>query len=180
MEQLESTQSSEETDKALYSKLKRNVRKGLKGLDNFLGFFPIQRVVIPYLLQGLEGREDSIYSSDICISVPTGEGKTLCYVIPIANYLYTRSYPTLTALIIVPTRELANQVGQVFALFTKSTRDKLPIKTLILTGQQPFNNETKQLKSIRPDILVTTPGRLSEHYHHLLNETPRNNDAQKI
>lgn len=144
------------------------MRKGLDEIEGFTGFFPIQQKVIPYILNGINSDINNCYSSDICISVPTGEGKTLCYVIPISNYLYNRTFPSLTVLVLVPTRELANQVKNVFTIFTKVNKGRFPIKITTLTGQQSFSSEMHQLSTIQPDIVISTPGRLCEHYNQLI------------
>lgn len=74
-------------------------------------FFPIQRAVIPHLIQNNSRR--CLHTRDICASAPTGSGKTIAYVLPIVNTLC--NMPTtvkrLRALIMLPSRELAMQVG---------------------------------------------------------------------
>lgn len=166
--QLDNAKVEEEKDEKLFERLNRNVKKGLKEIEGFKGFFPVQQEVIPYILDGMNRDVNNYYSSDICISVPTGEGKTLCYVIPIANYLYDRTYPCLSVLVLVPTRELANQVKSVFAVFTKTGKGRFPIQIVTLTGQQPFYSEVQQLSKIQPDVVISTPGRLCEHYSQLV------------
>ncbi|KAH8740134.1 hypothetical protein FG386_001795 [Cryptosporidium ryanae] len=162
---------NEHQDKSneLIKGLNKNVRKGIKKMTNYNGLFPIQEKVIPYILNSIDKDVNNRYSNDICISVPTGEGKTLCYVIPISNYLYNRPYPCLSVLVLVPTRELANQVKSVFSIFTSKNKGRFPIKITTLTGQHSFSNEMRELNSVNaPDIVISTPGRLCEHYDQLL------------
>ncbi|KAK6588458.1 hypothetical protein RS030_4593 [Cryptosporidium xiaoi] len=160
---------SQNKNDELIKHLNKNVRKGIKKMNNYHGLFPIQEKAIPYILNSINNDMNSRYSSDICISVPTGEGKTLCYVIPISNYLYNRPYPCLSVLVLVPTRELANQVKSVFNIFTSKNKGKFPIKITTLTGQHSFSSEMKELNSLStPDIVISTPGRLCEHYNQLM------------
>ncbi|OII72420.1 EIF4a-1 family RNA SFII helicase [Cryptosporidium ubiquitum] len=166
--QLDNTEIDQKNDEDLLKRFNKNIKKGLKEIEGFTGFFPIQQKVIPYILNGINSDINNYYSSDICISVPTGEGKTLCYVIPIANYLYNRTFPSLSVLVLVPTRELANQVKNVFTIFTKVNKGRFPIKITTLTGQQSFSNEMHQLSTIQPDVVISTPGRLCEHYNQLI------------
>ncbi|KAL5369828.1 eIF4a-1-like RNA SFII helicase Dbp6p [Cryptosporidium parvum] len=166
--QLDNTEIDQKNDESLLKRFNKNIKKGLKEIEGFTGFFPIQQKVIPYILDGINCDVNNYYSSDVCISVPTGEGKTLCYVIPIANYLYNRTYPNLSVLVLVPTRELANQVKNVFTIFTKVNKGRFPIKITTLTGQQSFSNEMHQLSTIQPDVVISTPGRLCEHYNQLV------------
>ncbi|KAH7650194.1 hypothetical protein FG379_003274 [Cryptosporidium bovis] len=160
---------SQNKNDELIKHLHKNVRKGIKKMNNYHGLFPIQEKAIPYILNSINNDMNSRYSSDICISVPTGEGKTLCYVIPISNYLYNRPYPCLSVLVLVPTRELANQVKSVFNIFTSENKGKFPIKITTLTGQHSFSSEMKELNSLStPDVVISTPGRLCEHYNQLM------------
>lgn len=69
--------------------------------------FAIQSAVLPMLLSGPKH-----YSGDICISAATGSGKTLAYVLPMVQSLRNRPVTRLRGLIVVPTRELVNQVKE--------------------------------------------------------------------
>ncbi|KAJ7333122.1 ATP-dependent RNA helicase ddx51 [Desmophyllum pertusum] len=132
--------------------------------------FPVQSVVIPAILSQMEinscfgsGGYDP---SDICVSAPTGSGKTLAYVLPIVQSLLKRVVCHLRALVILPTKDLANQVKQVFELFTEGTN----LRVGLASGSKSFAKDQEQLVSLsscgsssRVDILICTPGRLVDH-----------------
>ncbi|EEA06512.1 ATP-dependent RNA helicase DBP6, putative [Cryptosporidium muris RN66] len=173
--------NNDHKDKDILKILHKNIKKGIKSINGFKKFFPIQYKVIPYILKGINKDRNSLYSSDICISVPTGEGKTLCYVIPIINYLQSKSFQHLSSLILVPTRELANQIKNTFIIFSNKYKGPYPIRLMTLTGQSSFSIELQQLNHIIPDIIICTPGRLYEHYYHLCSlENLNNNQIPKI
>lgn len=77
--------------------------------------FPIQAAVIPELLKSSLGLLlalcGGLAPQDLCVCAPTGCGKTLCYVIPIVSALLVRRRCRLAALVVVPSQELALQVG---------------------------------------------------------------------
>ena len=116
-----------------------------------------------------------VYASskvDLIIQARTGEGKTLCYGIPICNYIlnfYERSEEMIhkispVALIIVPTRELSIQVKKHLdkILIDNSTQKSLyKIKVLNLLGGMAIEKQKREL-SRNPEILISTPGRLWE------------------
>lgn len=52
------------------------------------------------------------FERDICVNSPTGTGKTLAYALPIVQILSTRKIRCLRALVVLPTRDLALQVGR--------------------------------------------------------------------
>ncbi|MCI10484.1 DEAD-box ATP-dependent RNA helicase 1-like, partial [Trifolium medium] len=54
------------------------------------------------------------FERDICVNSPTGSGKTLAYALPLVQMLSDRITRCLRALVVVPTRDLALQVKQVF------------------------------------------------------------------
>ncbi|EGZ27955.1 hypothetical protein PHYSODRAFT_258291 [Phytophthora sojae] len=137
-------------------------------------FFPVQAVAIPKILAS-----DSDRVTDICISAPTGSGKTLTYVVPIVQRLLPRVVCRVRALIVLPSRDLAVQVHQIVQQFVKGT----PLKCGLAIGQSNFAVEQSALvgdvsgekvssttdggRSL-VDILVATPGRLVDH----LEQTP--------
>ncbi|MDY2957479.1 DEAD/DEAH box helicase [Floccifex sp.] len=111
-------------------------------------FLPIQEKVVPILRE----------KKDCIVQAKTGSGKTLSYVLPILESL-TVNQKQAQCLVLVPTRELAKQVKEVFdqvGCFKK-------IKTLCLTGKSPISYQEQDLKQ-RVHVIVGTPGRVLEHF----------------
>uniref|UniRef100_A0A8C9MJ47 ATP-dependent RNA helicase n=1 Tax=Serinus canaria TaxID=9135 RepID=A0A8C9MJ47_SERCA len=144
----------------------------MNGIDSF---FPVQAEVIPAILQSaahgyLLGRA-GYRPRDICVSAPTGSGKTLSFVIPIVQVLLDRVVCHVRALAVLPTKELAQQVSKVFNVYTDGTG----LKVVLITGQKSFAKEQEMLVQKKvtgycslADIVVATPGRLTDH----INQTP--------
>lgn len=144
----------------------------LKNLHNngIQHFFPVQAEVIPAILesaqQGLLIGRGGYKPRDICVSAPTGSGKTLSFVIPIIQVLMDRVVCEVRALAVLPTKELAQQVHRVFASYAEGTS----LKVVMLAGQKSFAAEQASLSEHRwnmrrslADIVVATPGRLIDH-----------------
>jgi len=106
---------------------------------------PIQQKTIPL---GLEG-------SDLIGIAQTGTGKTLAFAIPIIQKILTEKKLTL---IVLPTRELALQVDEVFQQVGKS----LGINTAVLIGGAPFGPQVWAIRR-RPHVVIGTPGRIIDH-----------------
>jgi len=107
--------------------------------------FRIQALVLPDALGGL----------DILARAPTGSGKTLAFAVPIVE----RTVPAdrrPTALVLVPTRELA---GQVTSEFESLARAK-GLKVASAYGGVPLKSQANRAKGAH--ILVATPGRLQD------------------
>ena len=107
--------------------------------------FKIQELVIP---DALEGR-------DILAKSPTGSGKTLAFALPIVEFVEPDDKPA-TALVLVPTRELATQVAEELTIV--GTPSKLRVATVY--GGVPIPAQAKKAKTAH--ILVATPGRLED------------------
>ncbi|KAJ8924518.1 hypothetical protein NQ315_007316 [Exocentrus adspersus] len=129
-------------------------------------FFPVQAVVIPYLLRAI-ANSCVISPCDICVSAPTGSGKTLAYALPVIQALKKYIAKKIRALVILPTQDLATQVFKVFKTYSQGTR----IDVGLVTGKNAFQVEQNQLIAenkafgllSKVDILVCTPGRLVDH-----------------
>jgi len=106
---------------------------------------PIQQQAIPHALEG----------SDLIGIAQTGTGKTLAFGLPIVHRLRDLKGP---ALILVPTRELALQVEDVFHKIT----EPFGMRTAVLIGGAPMNRQIGQLRG-RPAVIIATPGRLLDH-----------------
>ena len=111
--------------------------------------YPIQEAAIPAILAG----------KDILGIAQTGSGKTASFVLPILQQFQQKPVAPnrfIKALILVPTRELAVQVGDVFKLF--STHLPRPVKTLAVFGGVSINPQMIRLRGV--EVLIATPGRL--------------------
>lgn len=126
-------------------------------------FFPVQEAVVSFL------KDEK--NRDLCVSAPTGSGKTLSYVLPIVDAIKDRFLQRLQAIVIVPTKDLVSQVKEAFMPFCRS----LGLKAAAFNGSLSFKEEQKLLGdadvlasrseySCHIDILVTTPNRLVDHF----------------
>jgi ATP-dependent RNA helicase DDX51/DBP6 len=125
--------------------------------------FPIQATVVPMLL---EREQATSHPGDLCITSPTGSGKTLSYVLPILNTLSQRTRPRLQALIVLPTRQLVSQVFKVMtglASYRGFCDGRAPLQIDALTGQTSLANEQAMLTKAGSDVIIATPGRLVDH-----------------
>jgi len=107
--------------------------------------FEVQAKSIPDILDG----------SDVCCRAPTGSGKTLAFGLPLITNCKPAhpNYPT--ALIVTPTRELAEQISNVLEPLAKQTK----LSVLSIYGGTSYGKQRQRLgKGV--DIVVATPGRL--------------------
>ncbi|KAM6377924.1 ATP-dependent RNA helicase DDX51 [Pluvialis apricaria] len=144
-------------------------------MNGIESFFPVQAEVIPAILQSASNGylmgQGGYRPKDICVSAPTGSGKTLSFVIPIVQVLLHRVVCQVRALVVLPTKELAQQVSKVFNIYTDGTG----LKVVLITGQKSFAKEQEMLVQKKvtgycslADIIVATPGRLTDH----ISQTP--------
>lgn len=116
------------------------------------GFFrttDIQYKAIPSILKG----------EDVLAIAQTGTGKTAAFAIPLIEMIHSEKSSKravgIKALIMVPTRELAQQIGEVFNRLAKHTK----VKPFALFGGVEQDAQIKKLQD-GIDILISTPGRM--------------------
>lgn len=117
--------------------------------ENYKSPYPIQKEAIPMVLKG----------KDVLGIAQTGSGKTASYVLPILSTLNHKQRAKdrqVDVLVLVPTRELAEQVKDVFNLFEKGISNT--VKTMAIYGGVSINPQMKALFGV--SVLVATPGRL--------------------
>lgn len=93
---------------------------------------------------------------DLVLLSPTGSGKTLAYLLPLVSSLKL-GQQGVQAVILVPSRELALQIEQVF----KSMNTEFKIMSCY--GGRPAMDEHRTMKGICPSVIVGTPGRMNDH-----------------
>jgi ATP-dependent RNA helicase RhlE len=107
--------------------------------------FTIQELVLPDALQGL----------DVLVRSPTGSGKTLAFALPIVERT-SAGDGRPSALVLVPTRELAAQVTAEFQPLAQAKG----LRVAAAYGGVPIRSQAKSIKGAH--ILVATPGRLED------------------
>jgi superfamily II DNA/RNA helicase len=120
---------------------------------NFRECTPIQEKAIPVLLEG----------HDLIGIAQTGTGKTAAYLLPVLDKLSSGNYPqdAVNCLIMVPTRELAQQIDQQIEGFSYFTNIS---GTAVYGGNDGIRFEQeKRGFAMGTDIVVATPGRLISH-----------------
>ncbi|MEQ9115953.1 MAG: DEAD/DEAH box helicase [Rickettsiales bacterium] len=127
-------------------KLPKEINASLEKL-NFEEMTPIQEKAIPLALEG----------KDILGSAQTGTGKTAAFAIPLIAKLMANKESN--AIVLAPTRELANQVMQTVQSLLPP---ELYRETILLIGGAPMPKQLKRLRSF-PRIVVGTPGRINDH-----------------
>ena len=112
---------------------------------------PIQAEAIPYALAG----------QDVLGIAQTGTGKTAAFTLPMIDRLKAgRSKARMPrALVIAPTRELADQVAMSFEKYAKGQR----LSWALLIGGVSFSDQEQKLDR-GVDVVIATPGRLLDHF----------------
>lgn len=109
---------------------------------------PVQAMALPAVLSG----------ADVRARAKTGSGKTAAFGIGLLNRIAVSDFST-QALVLCPTRELADQVSKELRRLARFAQN---IKILTLCGGQPMGHQLDSLVHA-PHIVVGTPGRIQEH-----------------
>ena len=119
---------------------------------NFTEPTPVQAAAIPPALEG----------HDLRVTAQTGSGKTAAFLLPLLNRLLgdgnSKARTEVRSLILLPTRELAQQILKEVERFAQYTF----LRGELITGGEDFKVQAAMLRK-QPDVLIATPGRLLEH-----------------
>lgn len=127
-----------------------NLSAGLQNSLERLGYAKptdIQKQAIPSILAG----------KDVLGTAQTGTGKTGAFLIPLITFL--EKTPTEKAIILAPTRELAQQIFKVALDMIKHDRN---LRLALLIGGDSMTKQLFHLKQ-KPRIIIGTPGRVNDH-----------------
>jgi len=129
----------------------------------------LEKLKITELNQMQHAALEAAKKGDVLLLSPTGSGKTLGFLLPLLGLLDPK-IPTVQALILVPSRELALQIEQVFKTIGSG------FKVNVCYGGHPVKIERNNL-SQPPAVLVGTPGRIA---HHLRRESFTTNTIKTL
>lgn len=123
--------------------------------SGYLTMTPIQAKAIPIVLQG----------RDVMGAAQTGTGKTAAFSIPLLQRMLKYENPSVSparhpvrALVLAPTRELADQVADNVKKYAKHTQ----LRSVVVFGGVDMKPQTAALKA-GVEVLIATPGRLLDH-----------------
>ena len=111
-------------------------------------------IVNPFEIQ-LATISDALAGRDVCGGAPTGSGKTIAYGIPLVAKVQRSQSKAPRALILAPTRELAEQIGTEIRTFSGNAR------VGIVYGGVGYQDQSRMLRN-GVEILVACPGRLED------------------
>ncbi len=113
---------------------------------------PIQEKAIPSILEG----------RDVIGLAQTGTGKTAAFILPLLSLLYgierNGKFRKIKGLVLAPTRELAQQVGEVVKPFASAAN----LKSCVIVGGVSISTQFRNLRK-GSDIVIGTPGRVEDH-----------------
>lgn len=119
--------------------IEKTIEKGFEELT------PIQKQCIPEILK----------QRDVVGQAETGSGKTVAFCLPILEKIKPKQ--GLQTVVLTPTRELCQQVTDVFTSFGK----KMGINTISIYGGVGINPQIKNIRTA--EVVVATPGRMLDH-----------------
>jgi ATP-dependent RNA helicase DeaD len=135
-----------DSDSSLFQELAEDIQAGIRDLG-WTNPMPVQARVLPLMREG----------GDLIVQARTGSGKTGAFGIPIAERIDTSS-PTSQALVMAPTRELANQV----AIEVEAIGRHRGVRTLPIYGGVGYGAQNDGLQE-GAHVIVGTPGRMLDH-----------------
>ncbi|XP_014672423.1 PREDICTED: ATP-dependent RNA helicase DDX55-like [Priapulus caudatus] len=141
-----------------WSNLGVSISKVTHNAIQALGFkraTPVQAACIPQFMR----------NKDVAVEAITGSGKTLAFVIPILEILLKREdklkKKEVGAIIVTPTRELAQQIDDVLSHFLKFTKE---LTHIVFVGGGSTEQDITQFAEHGANIITATPGRLEDMF----------------
>ncbi|XP_047953701.1 DEAD-box ATP-dependent RNA helicase 18-like, partial [Salvia hispanica] len=118
---------------------------------------PVQAATIPWLCT----------HKDVAVDAATGSGKTLAFLLPLVEILRRAAPPKphqVVGVVISPTRELALQIFKVAEPFIATLSN---VRPMLLVGGAEVKADTTKIEEEGANLLIGTPGRLSDIMEHM-------------
>uniref|UniRef100_A0A8C9GBP1 ATP-dependent RNA helicase n=1 Tax=Piliocolobus tephrosceles TaxID=591936 RepID=A0A8C9GBP1_9PRIM len=150
-------QALSESEKVLIEKveeLDQDIKKSLLEVFQYKELTDVQKLIYENVLKVNK-------KNDLLIQAKTGTGKTISYLLLVIDDILKNRIMSVHTLIIVPTRELANQIyNEAKMLLTFKNN----INVLTLIGGIKRREDQINIRRVKPDIVICTVGRLLDHF----------------
>lgn len=118
---------------------------------------PLQTALLPSLLRFVELGERVGVARDVVCAAPTGAGKTLCYAVPVLNYVLRHvAHASPRAIIVTASKDLAEQVDKTFRSLLRGDSS---VRVVSLFGAAKRNLQRERALVVDAHVLITTPTR---------------------
>lgn len=131
-----------------------DIKKSLLTVFQYKELTNVQKIVYENIIK--EKKEN-----DLLIQAKTGSGKTIAYLMLVLNDMLQNKNLSVHTLILVPTRELANQIYNETKMLLTYKRN---INVLTLIGGIKRRDDQINIRRVKPDIIIATIGRLLDHF----------------
>lgn len=132
----------------------KDIRKSLIEVFKYKHFTDVQKIIYENVIKEKK-------KNDLLIQAKTGTGKTISYLLLVIDDIIKNRIMSVHTLIIVPTRELANQIYNEAKLLLTFKNN---INVLTLIGGVKRREDQINIRRVKPDIIICTVGRLLDHF----------------
>ncbi|CAD2103622.1 ATP-dependent RNA helicase DBP6, putative [Plasmodium vinckei lentum] len=136
------------------NEIDKDIRKSLIEVFKYKHFTDVQKIIYENVIKERK-------KNDLLIQAKTGTGKTISYLLLVIDDIIKNRIMSVHTLIIVPTRELANQIYNEAKLLLTFKNN---INVLTLVGGVKRREDQINIRRIKPDIIICTVGRLLDHF----------------
>ncbi|SBT80602.1 ATP-dependent RNA helicase DBP6, putative [Plasmodium malariae] len=132
----------------------KDTKKSLLEVFKYKHFTDVQKIIYENIIKDRK-------KNDLLVQAKTGTGKTISYLLLVIDDIIKNRILSVHTLIIVPTRELANQIYNEAKLLLTFKNN---INVLTLIGGIKRREDQINIRRVKPDIIVCTVGRLLDHF----------------
>ncbi|SBT46941.1 DEAD box helicase, putative [Plasmodium ovale wallikeri] len=132
----------------------KDAKRSLLEVFKYKNFTDVQKIIYENVIKERK-------KNDLLVQAKTGTGKTISYLLLVIDDIVKNKILSVHTLIIVPTRELANQIFSEAKLLLTFKNN---INVLTLIGGVKRREDQINIRRVKPDIIICTVGRLLDHF----------------